>query len=65
MKTSKENQENYGYNSALEEMKAILDAGYDPEVQHSHADAILCKLLLFWGFDELVDLYAQVPKWYA
>ena len=39
--------------------------GYDPEVAHGEADNLLCALLRELGFDEVVDLYEKVDKWYA
>ena len=66
MKRNKENSEDYGYEQAVREMREVLDKyGDDAEATHSHADSILCRLLLSWGFDEIVELYSEVPKWFA
>lgn len=37
----------------------------DIEIAHSKADDILCDILLEFGFDETVDLWNKIKKWYA
>lgn len=37
----------------------------DTETNHIDADNALCELLSYLGYDEIVDLYQQVDKWYA
>ena len=37
----------------------------DTEVAHGNADEILCQLLQDFGYDEVVDEYYKVHKWYA
>ncbi len=37
----------------------------DVEVAHLKADQILCELLEGLGFQEIVDLYVEIGKWYA
>jgi len=50
----------------LEKMKKILDE-YDgwEEEDHLNADALLCELLIILGFQELIDVYSKIKKWYA
>ena len=41
-------------------------AGYDPEVAHASADAILVEFLEGIGYKRIVELYKSIePKWYA
>lgn len=37
----------------------------DTESAHVNADEILLELLLQLGFEDVVDLYNQIDKWYA
>lgn len=37
----------------------------DPEAAHYIADDILCDVLIELGYENLVDLFYEVPKWYA
>lgn len=46
-------------------LKDILAYGQDPEVDHETADDILCEFLSELGYDDVVNLYQQVHKWYA
>jgi len=48
---------------ALESMEK-LDK-HDTEIAHMDADDILCGTLILLGFDELVDKYKEINKWYA
>ena len=38
---------------------------YDEEDAHIEADAVLCDLLKELGFEDVVELYEKIPKWYA
>ena len=49
---------------ALETLKALKDIG-DPEVAHLDADDILCSVLIDLGYEDVVEAYGAVPKWYA
>jgi len=51
----------------LVEMKALLIDCEDADIEHIHgvADDLLCECLLELGHNELVELYRQVPKWFA
>ena len=49
---------------ALGQMKELVKND-DYEIAHSRADDVLCDLLRTMGFNELVDVYDQVGKWYA
>ncbi|MBS9405627.1 hypothetical protein KG088_18725 [Halomonas sp. TRM85114] len=33
--------------------------------QHEEADEVLCKLLISLGYDDVVDAYRRIEKWYA
>lgn len=37
---------------------------YDPEPDHMKADELLCTLLKKLGYNEIVDIYQNVEKWY-
>lgn len=37
----------------------------DTELQHVHADDVLCDLLKRLGFEAVVDEFEKVDKWYA
>lgn len=51
----------------LREIMADLDNKefYDQESAHVDADDVLCELLVYLGFKEVVEEYHQIPKWYA
>jgi hypothetical protein len=42
-----------------------LDEAYDVEKAHVEADEILCEFLLLLGWDDIVEAFQNVPKWYA
>ena len=37
----------------------------DEEIDHKRADAILCEFLRSLGYNDLVDEFDRVHKWYA
>ena len=37
----------------------------DPEMEHVHADELLCKALREAGYEDGVDIYEKLDKWYA
>ena len=46
-------------------LQDIIDNCQDPEEGHENADNILCELLSELGYDDVVNLYMQVDKWYS
>lgn len=42
-----------------------IDEEMDTEEGHYEADSVLCSLLAELGFDDVVEQYAKIPKWYA
>lgn len=48
----------------LETLRKLVD-DKDTEVAHIKADDILCRILLDLGYDEIVEAYDAVDKWYA
>jgi hypothetical protein len=48
---------------ALERL-AALD-GFDKEHDHVEADFILCDLLVSLGFEDVVEAFEAIDKWYA
>ena len=49
---------------AIDEIDTLCFTG-DVELDHRRADNIICRFLRSLGYDELVDLYEQVDKWYS
>lgn len=37
----------------------------DEEITHSEADGLMCDLLRELGYGEGVDVFEDMPKWYA
>ena len=50
-----------------EAMRLLLEADdwVDREAAHIQADRALCGLLLSLGFDDIVEVFERVDKWYA
>lgn len=48
---------------AIERIKCTCFTGYSPE-DHENADNILCDFLRVLGYEELVDTYESVSRWY-
>jgi len=48
---------------AIERLKACKQK--DIETGHGEADNILCELLCFLGYGEVVKEYDEIEKWYA
>lgn len=42
-----------------------LQGSNDPECAHASADGILCEILEALGYDEIVNEYDKIDKWYA
>lgn len=59
---SKKNQERLKI--AVEKLKIWQGSG-DKEVNHWEADKVLCDLLTELGFEEVVEEWDKVGKWYA
>ena len=49
---------------AIEALKALQE-GNDHEMNHAMADDILCQLLIKTGFEEVVEEFNKIYKWYA
>ena len=48
---------------ALEHMKAVLQS--EDQIQpHIDGDEILCKLLITFGCEDVVEEYRKIRKWY-
>lgn len=52
------------FKELCEQMKALQEM-WDVEEAHGKADDILCEALRQLGYNELVDLYEKVDKWYS
>lgn len=49
---------------ALEALK-VLEDFKDVEYAHVEADKVLCSLLKHEGYEEVVELFNKLKKWYA
>jgi hypothetical protein len=49
---------------AIAELKR-LQLNRDAEVAHGEADVVLCELLATLGYQDVVDEWEKVDKWYA
>lgn len=49
----------------LRNLEATGDYYEDFESGHKKVDEILCKILLELGYDEIVEAFNQVGKWYS
>ena len=50
---------------ALISLESIINNQDDVEDDHREADQVLCELLSELGYDDVVNLYQQIEKWYA
>lgn len=51
-----------------EYLNRLLELGkdnWDTEGNHIAADDILCDILCLLGYDDIVNAYDEIPKWYA
>jgi len=51
-------------NKYIAELKVIQSNG-DTEVVHDEADSVLCNLLIDLGYQDVVDEWEKIDKWYA
>lgn len=49
---------------AIKELKAYQADG-DTEAAHGNADEVLCDLLIALGYQDVVNEWRKVDKWYA
>lgn len=49
---------------ALSELSEIAKSS-DQEVTHVDADEVLCQLLVALGYQDVVNAWDEIPKWYA
>lgn len=49
---------------AIDELK-IAQGNFDTEAAHGSADEVLCRLLSALGYQDVVDEWEKVDKWYA
>jgi hypothetical protein len=49
---------------AIAELKEA-NADSDTESAHGWADQVLCELLVALGYQDVVDEYDKIDKWYA
>lgn len=48
----------------IEQLKELQESD-DTECAHCEADDILCELLISLGYQDVVDEYYKINKWYA
>lgn len=52
--------------TAKRKLQAIVERGSkDTEADHVEADEILCQLLRYLGYSDVVAEWAKVRRWYA
>lgn len=51
-------------NKALQKLKELQES-QDTEGAHYGADEVLCDLLHFLGYDDVIEEYHKIGKWYA
>jgi hypothetical protein len=51
-------------NEAVEALRALAGE-WDTETAHSEGDAVLCKLLISLGYEDVVAAWEVLPKWYS
>lgn len=49
---------------ALKKLRELRD-NTDQEMAHVYADDVLCDLLKSLGYEDIVDEYENIDKWYA
>ena len=49
---------------ALSKLKELVGSR-DIECAHAYADDVLCDLLKSLGYQDVVEAYEQIDKWYA
>lgn len=47
-----------------DKMQSINMPG-DPEISHGLADKLMCKLLIELGYEEGIEIFEIMEKWYA
>ena len=50
---------------AIKELKRLHGGDQDVECAHGEADDILCDLLRSLGYEDVVEEWIKVEKWYA
>lgn len=50
---------------AIAKLRELQDPGTNPEFGHADADDVLCDLLIALGYQDVVDEWKKVNKWYA
>ncbi len=53
------------YKIFVSKMQECIDVQWDKENAHIKADIILCDMLTLLGYDEIVEMFYMVDKWYA
>jgi hypothetical protein len=48
----------------IDALKTLQESG-DTEMAHSIADTVLCELLVELGYEDVVEEYNKISKWYA
>jgi len=46
-------------------METLIEVDEDVEDSHKKADDALCDLLIYLGYEEVVEQYLLIGKWYA
>lgn len=51
--------------NAIAKLKECQKKSFDEERAHYEADGVLCELLIALGYQDVVDEWGKVDKWYA
>ena len=57
--------ENIGPDDAVRRLQAIIAVDEDIDRSHEEADELLCQILKQYGYQDLVHLFEEMPKWYS
>lgn len=49
----------------IESLQELLGPDHDKDAAHSIADDILCNFLKDLGYDEIVNIFNDIEKWYG
>ena len=49
----------------LNKLKELSDDNEGIEINHINADIVLCNILKLLGYNDIVEQYDKVRKWYA
>jgi hypothetical protein len=51
--------------AAMQKIATHQERGYDEEPRHADADGLMMQVLSELGYGEGVEIFSEMPKWYA